>query len=245
MQPDQSTAGATLEAHDIHRFLSVNPDFFDKHQDLLERLRVPHVVAGGAVSLVEKQVSVLRAKCMRLETSLRDLIGVARDNEELHLRLHALIRDVVSAPDVASILELAGDSLSSNFNASDVRLLLLDPSARRRASSRLDPSSPRVAAGHGRPVDEDMLGLFEELFDSGATFCGMPDAAQLELMVGDDWSQIASAALIPLAHEGRLGVLMLGSRDESRFSAGKGVLFLDQLGEVLSRRMHVLGVRPQ
>ena len=33
---------------------------------------------------------------------------------------------------------------------------------------------------------------------------------------------------------------MLTSRDESRFAAGKGVVFLDQLGGVLSRRVRAL-----
>ena len=64
------------------------------------------------------------------------------------------------------------------------------------------------------------------------------------MLVGRDSADIGSAALIPLQHEGRLGLVMLTSRDESRFAAGKGVVFLDQLGDVLSRRLHALGRPP-
>ena len=83
--------------------------------------------------------------------------------------------------------------------------------------------------------------LFAELFESGETQCGLPDAAQMESFVGKEISNIASAAMIPLHHERQLGVVMLTSRDESRFSTGKGVMFLNQLGELLSRRLHSYG----
>jgi len=244
MHPEETCEVDVVDADAVMAFLTGNPDFFEVNQDLLTRLRVPHA-SGSAVSLVEKQVSVLRSKCSRLETSLRDLIGVARDNEALHGRLHGLIRDIVSARDVNEILSLVGASLSANFNASDVRLLLLDGTARRRAATRLDPAHPQAAASALAKVDDTTLAAFDAVFKRGETVCGMPDAAQLALLVGASASEVGSAALIPLSHGGRVGVLMLASRDESRFSSGKGVMFLDQLGEVLSRRLCVLGVKPR
>ena len=243
MHPEETCEVDVVDADAVMKFLSVNPDFFHNNQDLLARLRVPHVT-GATVSLVEKQVSVLRSRCSRLEGSLRDLIGVARDNEALHGRLHGLIRDIVSARDVGEIMTLVGASLAANFSASDVRLLLLDNTARRRAATRLLPAHPQAAASAADKVDDATRAAFDTLFERGETVCGMPDARQLQLLVGDASSGVGSAALIPLAHEGRVGILMLASRDESRFASGKGVMFLDQLGEVLGRRLSVLGVKP-
>jgi len=242
MQLEQTCDIGVVDADAVVKYLNVNPDFFELNQDLLIRLRVPHAT-GAAVSLVEKQVSVLRSRCGRLETSLHELIGVARDNEALHERLHGLIRDIVSARDVNEILTLVGTSLCASLTASDVRLLLLDGTAKRRVATRMDPQHAHAAAACSRRVDENMVATFGELFARGETVCGLPGAAQLELLMGEGAGEVGSAALIPLRHHGIVGVLLLTSRDESRFAAGKGVLFLDQLGEVLARRLCVLGVR--
>jgi uncharacterized protein YigA (DUF484 family) len=244
MQLEETTEVTAIDAGAVMQFLTCNPDFFDANPDFVARLRVPHAT-GNAVSLVEKQVSVLRSKCNQLESSLHDLIGVARDNEELHNRLHGLIQDVISANDLESVLEMTGKSLIDNFNATDVRLLVFDNTAKRRKATRLDADNAHLATAGHKAVDRKTMQLFDGVFEHGATLCGMPEITKLEVLAGEGSSEIGSAALIPLSHEGRLGVLMLASRDESRFSSGKGVMFLDQLGEVLSRRLHALGIKPQ
>ena len=95
---------------DIVKYLSGNPEFFVENKEILIGLKVPHE-SGQAVSLVEKQVSVLRNRCSHLENSLRDLIAVARHNENLHQRLHTLIQDVITAPTMAEIVSLTQSSL--------------------------------------------------------------------------------------------------------------------------------------
>lgn len=244
MQPEETAEVTTLDAGAVMQYLTCHPDFFDANPDFLARLRVPHS-AGSAVSLVEKQVSVLRSKCNRLETSLHDLIGVARANEELHNRLHKLIQEIISADDLASVLTLVSNSLIENFNASDVRLLVFDNTAKRRSATRLAADHEHLAAAGQARIEDDCVALFDSLFEQGETRCGMPGIEELIALVGNDTAQVGSAALIPLAHEGQLGVLALISRDESRFATGKGVMFVDQLGEVLGRRLHSLGVKPR
>lgn len=244
MQLEKTVEVAALDAGAVMQYLTCNPEFFDANPDFLARLRVPHAT-GSAVSLVEKQVSVLRSKCHRLESSLHDLIGVARENEELHNRLHLLIQDIISADDLATVLSLAGKSLMENFNASDVRLLVFDNTSRRRAATRVKADHEHLAVAGYKPVSDGCVALFDEVIKKGEAQCGLPNTAQLEALMGEDCSQVASAALIPLAYEGRLGVLALTSRDETRFTSGKGVMFLDQLGDVLSRRLHSLGVKPR
>lgn len=45
----------------VAEFLQQHPDFFTRNAKLLEKLHVPHET-GRAVSLVERQTSVLREK---------------------------------------------------------------------------------------------------------------------------------------------------------------------------------------
>ena len=277
MQPEQSDLSHVLTDEAVLRFLTTNPEFFVNNQDVLPRLRIPHE-SGKAVSLIEKQVSVLRSKCGTLENSLRDLISVARENENLHQRLHVLLQDIVSAPSLEDIVALTRGSLRENFNADEVHILLVAKKAPRaktrkasgtKGQSNVETASEtasgtasgaasgaasvsRAAATRRRklnaieglrvvPQNDKHLKLFADLFESGETQCGLPAAEQLEYFVGKEFSNIASAALIPLHYERQLGVVMLTSRDESRFSTGKGVMFLNQLGELLSRRLHSYG----
>ena len=63
----------TVSEETVHDYLTDNPDFFEKHADLLETLKLPHS-SGTAVSLVERQVSVLRQKDLKHERKLKELL---------------------------------------------------------------------------------------------------------------------------------------------------------------------------
>jgi hypothetical protein len=150
MQPEQSDLSNVLTDEAVLRFLTTNPEFFVNNQDVLPRLRIPHE-SGKAVSLIEKQVSVLRSKCGTLENSLRDLISVARENENLHQRLHVLLQDIVSAPALEDRVALTRSSLRENFNADDVHILLAaekTPRAKTRKASATKGKS-KSASGTG------------------------------------------------------------------------------------------------
>jgi len=258
MQPEQTELAGALDADAVMRFLTMNPEFFMSHQDVLPRLRIPHP-SGKAVSLIERQVSVLRGKCSTLENSLRDLISVARENEQLHQRLHSLIQDIISAQTLEEIVALTRSSVLENFKADAFRVFLISENAAIHAIAANDDEAKKVksksrddegpAIGNLTADGFDLVTLapgasrlkaFDELFEKRETICGLPNAEQMKALAGDEQADIASAALIPLYHERRLGLLMLSSRDESRFASGKGVMFLNQLGEVLSRRLHSL-----
>lgn len=268
MQAEPTEIGTTsnlkISDADIVKYLSGNPEFFVDNKDLLTRLRVPHD-SGSAVSLVEKQVSVLRGRCNSLENSLRDLIAVARHNENLHQRLHTLIQDIITAPKMTDIVSLTQSSLSENFSAEDVHIMLIAPAPKRKKTARSSRKSaektasaeksatkkpvrsrpPKLMDVEGATVvrhSDRRIKHFNDVFDSGETVCGMPDAEQLIALLGKRHADVASAAIIPLHFERKLGVIMLTSRDETRFSSSKGVMFLNQMGNLLSRRIHSYGM---
>ncbi len=267
MQAEKNEANGTVanEIGDtaVLRFLTQNPEFFVANQDILPKLSIPHS-SGKAVSLIEKQVSVLRSKCSTLEHSLRDLIDVARDNEQLNQRLHLLIQDVISAMSMEDIVALTRISLKENFNADEVHFMVIGanaskPKGKKKAASKKKTASNRaskaassktaskkVSGGNKASnyklvlAGDSKLDVFKELFEKRETLCGLPSTDHMDVLVGKDHANIASAAIMPLYHERELGVVMLTSRDESRFAHGKGVMFLNQLGEMLSRRLHTL-----
>ncbi len=229
MQAEQTDRRDVPSADSVLQFLTHNPDFFNQHSDVLPRLSIPHHT-GQAVSLIEKQVSVLRNKCCTLENSLRDLINVARENEQLHQRLHGLIQDIITASSLDDVVNLTRDNMLANFNADDVRVVIVSQKPDEK------PASDHIQLKENDPG----LALFSEIFKKRETRCGELGDAQKQVIFGADAQHVASAAVIPLIHNRKLGLVVLSSKDETRFALGKGVMFLNQLGEVLSRRVDSL-----
>ncbi len=229
MQLEQTERRDVPNADSVLKFLTRNPDFFNQHSDVLPRLTIPHHT-GDAVSLIEKQVSVLRNKCCTLENSLRDLISVARENEQLHQRLHRLIQDVITASSLDDVVDLTRDNMLANFNADDVKVLIIAD------DNQSQPDSDYLQVSANDPG----LALFSDIFKRRETRCGPLGDAQKQFVFGASAHEVASAAVIPLVHNRKLGLVGLASNDEARFALGKGVMFLNQLGEVLSRRIHTL-----
>lgn len=241
MHPEQQDSPKTLDPSAVRQYLTMNPDFFNQHADVLPRLHIPHDVGGGTVSLIERQVSVLRGKCNRLESSLRDLITVARENERLHMRLHRLIQDIVSAESMDELVNASRESLKENFKADDVRLFLTssDEHLEKKENNKNEKTFARkLKSNHYTLSSKDpVFELFAKNFAEAETYCGPLDEEQRALLCTGCETELASAAIIPLQYNGQQGLLVMGSSDASRFTAGKGVMFLNQLGEVLSRRV--------
>lgn len=230
MQLEHQDIAAGLESETVLRFLTGNPEFFNEHADVLTDLKIPHQT-HGAVSLIEKQISVLRNRCSSLEAKLNELISVARDNEQLHQRLHQLIQEIITAPTLDDIVCLTRESLVENFRADDVRILLIDSEDNERSAAEAD---------RFLRADDPGLTLFDAHFEGGQTVCGVPSNEIKACLFGADSERVGSTAIIPLHHDRKLGIAVLHSEDEQRFSSGIGVMFLNQLGEVLSRRISSL-----
>src|SRR5690606_36444363 len=73
----------------VIEYLLQNPDFLERHPQLLAELRIPHP-CGTAVSLLEHQARVLRERNRALQARLDELLAVARDNDRLAARTHPM-----------------------------------------------------------------------------------------------------------------------------------------------------------
>ena len=57
-----ANAVAPAEESGIAEYLERHPDFFERNHAVLARLRLPHARGGTTISLVERQVEVLRER---------------------------------------------------------------------------------------------------------------------------------------------------------------------------------------
>src|SRR6185503_21337567 len=85
------------EEETVARYLQHNADFFERHQPLLARLRLPHARTGSTISLVERQVEVLREKQSGVEQKLADFVRVARANDVIADKLQKFTRRLLRA----------------------------------------------------------------------------------------------------------------------------------------------------
>src|ERR1700722_16672966 len=97
----------TIEEKALIQFLHHNPEFFEQHPPLLARLRLVHPRSGSTVSLIERQVEVLREKIQSQDQKLAEFVQVARANnvlaEKIHRFTRRLLRTSGAAPAIAEI----------------------------------------------------------------------------------------------------------------------------------------------
>lgn len=214
------------EEDTIAAYLQHNPDFFERHQALLTRLRVPHARGGSTISLVERQIEVLREKHAALESKLAELVSVARGNDAIAEKLHRFTRKLLRARSRADAVTLIEASLREDFDAFHGGVLVLIGEYPDLAPQRFVRTVPRDDAG---------LKPFETLFASGKPRCGQVRDTQREFLFGQDANDIGSVALVPLADKsGPLGVLALGSTDRDRFHPGMSTEFLARMADLIA-----------
>lgn len=210
-------------------FLEANPDFFERHSDLLSSLRLPHV-SGGAVSLVERQVSVLRQKDLKLEQKLKDLIEVARVNDTLSTKMHQLTLQLLAARDVTATLEAIETALRTGFNADlSVLVLFADPA---------DFADVKVGRFF-KPVERqsESLKAFATFMKGSGPRCGQVRDSQRDFLFGQETDEVGSAALVPLGEKSEVGFLAIGSADANRFHPGMSMDFLSKLGDLVAEAL--------
>ena len=219
-------AGQTDEER-IERYLALNPDFFERHQPLLARMRLPHMRTGSTVSLVERQVEVLRDQKSDADRRLAEFIAVARANDQLADRIQRLTRRLMRAPNAAAALASIEASLREDFEAFHC-VLLLTTTIDSLRQVELEPFLRKL------PADDTHIRTFDALLATGKPRCGQVRDSQRDFLFGPEAASIGSVALVPLGEGGTLGLLALGSAERERFHPGMSTEFLKRMGEMIT-----------
>jgi uncharacterized protein YigA (DUF484 family) len=223
-------AAADSEEESIAGYLQRHPEFFERHQALLARLKLPHARGGSTISLVERQIEVLREKQAQLEGKLAELVRVARANDAISERMHRFTRRLLRLVPRAEALTRIEAGLREDFDAFHAALVLIGV-----------PSDPAAAPFvRSVPADDPSLKSFESLFASGKPRCGQARDSQREFLFGPEGLELGSVALVPLGEKGSLGLLALGSPDRDRFHPGMSTEFLARLAELVSESLRAV-----
>jgi uncharacterized protein YigA (DUF484 family) len=212
------------EEESIAAYLQHNADFFERHHAVLARLRLPHARGGSTISLVERQIEVLREKHAAVEAKLAEFVRVARANDALADKLHRFTRQLLRAGSREGVIATMESGLRVDFDAFHSVLVLI--------GSHPDVTPQRFV----RVVraDDPNLKSFETLFSNGKPRCGQARDSQREFLFGSDANDIGSVALVPLGEKGSLGLLALGSTDRDRFHPGMSTEFLARMADLIT-----------
>jgi uncharacterized protein len=213
------------EEQTVAQYLQQHNDFFERHPQLLSRLRLQHPRNSATVSLIERQVEVLREKYQAQEQKLADFVRVARANNVLSEKIHRFTRRLLRAGTREQAIGEIEASLREDFDAFHAIMVLPEPgsadSSSQRFLRRIDPQDQTYRS-------------FESLFATGKPRCGQIRDSQREFLFGTESASIGSVALIPVGSQIPAPLLALGSVDHDRFHPGMSTEFLARMGELIA-----------
>ncbi|NLY17005.1 MAG: DUF484 family protein [Gammaproteobacteria bacterium] len=200
-------------------YLRRHPEFFLQQDELLAELRIPHA-RGSSISLVERQLAVLRERSLDMHQRLGRLVDVARDNDRLFELTRQLTLDLLDADSLATLVATLEDGLRERFKVPAVSLLVF-------TDYQLD-----VARGISlAQAKKQVPGLLGEQVVSGA----LREHERAFLFGEEAAARVRSAAVASFGEPRLLGMLALGSPDAQKYGHTVGTLFLGFVAQVLAR----------
>jgi len=211
-----------ITADDVAEYLKSHSGFFLKRDDLLMSLTLAHP-SGPAVSLLERQVSLLRERNMDIRNRLNNLLENAQNNDKLFDRTKQLVLALIEAQGLDAIVNTFNRALMTDFNVDFSSLTLFgDPNQFRSIQSRMIPI-------------DDAYQKIPSLLKNNNAICGILRPEELQFLFTNHASYVGSAAVVPLSFGHPLGIVAIGSKDPNHFRSSMGTLFLGYIAEVLNR----------
>jgi uncharacterized protein YigA (DUF484 family) len=217
-----------LNANEVVSYLRQHPDFFQEHLDLLELMHIPHP-SGNAVSLITKQLEIVRSKHHELEKQLTGLIAIARENDTSFNRLHQLTLTLLDASTLEQVVINLNAALADFFSTDFIAIRFIQP-----------PMAGSVLSDLFIAPDDSRLHCFIKELADGQPFCGKATDAQTHFLFAERASEVKSCAIIPMIYPRLNAILAIGSREATGFHADMGSIFLTQISEIVATRLALL-----
>lgn len=218
----QITDEATADSNELQvtAYLKENPEFFERHPELLAELYLPSPHGHGTISLAERQQLAQRDRIRVLEAKLSDLLQFGEQNDSTSDKIHRLSLGLLATPSFDVLMQLLNHSLREDFLVPYFGIKLW---AKPKAGEN---------AGHAafEEVDAELRSWAQSLV---APYCGHKPGLELDSWFGENATP-KSFALIALKGEKVFGLLAMASDDEQRFYPEMGTLYLKRIGELIS-----------
>ncbi|MEM7080803.1 MAG: DUF484 family protein [Pseudomonadota bacterium] len=201
----------------IISYLRNNPDFFLRNKSLLTELQLPHE-SGSSISLVERQVAILRERNVETRRRLNELLTTANANEELFRKTRVMTLALLECQSLQELNEVLATHILVDFDADFVCAHL----------NHMQCSLDHIASHDKIP--------FNQLLRGTQPVCTSLRADELQQIfpLGEHGAS-GSAVLLPLFVTDDPGLLAIGSRDANHFSGQMDTLFVTYIADVLTK----------
>jgi len=217
MQADD-LEGSSLDEQAIIDYLRADPDFFARHKNLLTELNLPHA-SGKTVSLVERQVTIMRERNVDMRHRMNELLDAARQNDAIFSKTRSLTLALLDADSLQALNEVLATYVLVDFEADFVCCHV----------HGFDHTLDHIKNHAG-----DFP--FAHLFNATSAVCTtLREEELLQVFPAATQVECGSAVLLPLTLADSVGALCIGSHDPQRFSNDMDTLFVTYIADVLSK----------
>ena len=207
---------------EVRKYLQENPNFLEENLDILESLNVHHK-SGKAVSLVERQLEVMRDRNKEMGRRVDQMVASANDNAKLFEKTNRLVLGLIKACNLEELIGALHHSLETDFSTETYSLTLINDGS-------LEPQS-----GVNIVSREDAKREISALMSTSGAVSGIIRDEAIAFLFGSSESTIGSVVTLPLTTgEDAFGILALGNKDPKFYSRDTGTLFISYIGELLN-----------
>lgn len=222
----QTSNNTNNEEQDVIDYLQSHPDLLIRNPALLANIEIPHDI-GGATSLIERQVGILRKQNSQQKAQLTELFEIANENEQSNQKIHKLTLALLGSKNLSASEKALNDILCENFSVDAVSLrVFIEPKSKQAQHLFIEKSSTSSKE-------------LDKLINTRKPQCGYFKQLPVDELFSNTSEDLSSFAVLPLFVEKNncFGVLILGSYNMRRFNADMGTVFLERMGETIS---HIL-----
>jgi len=205
----------------VREFLRDNPSFLERNPDILEIIDVSHN-SGKAVSLVERQVAVMRDRNKEMSARVDQMVASANENALLFEKTNRLVLNLLRASDLSTLVKALYSSLEEDFSTEFYSLTLLN-------NGTIQPET-----GANLVAEKEAKAKIGAILLAEKAVCGVIPDKELSFLFGSRGAGVKSVVALPLGNENTFGVIALGHRDRTFYSRNIGTLFIDYIGELLN-----------
>jgi len=194
----------------VAEWLRATPGFFERYANLLNEIRLKHPHEDRAISLQERQMTILRTQNQELNRRLSEMLHFGSRNDKTQQGLVAWLLRLMRANNKADVEAAVTGGLAEVFEVDAAQIL-----------------APNNAFGPW--IDTPLCGSAKELAAASV------DLLATQTTIDPEWQSMVALGL-PLGKGGSSNqspaVLLLASKDESRFTADMGAFYLRQIAEL-------------
>lgn len=216
----------TLTDNDIIGYLRSNPDFFIRHPEQLEALKVSNK-NGSVASLANHQVNVLKERNSNLKTKLNELLTYAAENERLMSQVFELSLQLSQISHIANVTKHFAKFVKKSFNADMFKIVIPEYESLETMSSVLALNEDK---------ENSFYAIFKEFIHNNTPICGRLKQDKLEFVFGKKAEEIGSSVILPIGDNAKKGLLVFASFDENRFHPEMSTDLLSRLCDILERK---------